>query len=284
MNYRHAFHAGNFADVVKHVVLVRILTYLQRKPAALRVIDTHAGAGLYDLASEEAQRTGEWRSGVGQLASIASASPAGILLAPYRALIADTPPHGPQLYPGSPKFVQALLRPTDRAIFCETQDDVRRSLSRAVGRDRRVKVLDLDGWTALRAFVPPPERRGLVLVDPPFESPDEFTRLANHFCEAFSKWPTGTFLLWYPVKTFAARDAFLSALAARGAGKLLRVELGIAPVTEGAGLTRAGLIVANAPFVLAEEMRVMMHALSAAMARTEGSVEDWTVAPVGAVP
>ncbi len=276
MNYRHAFHAGNFADVVKHAVLVRILAYLQKKAAALRVIDTHAGAGLYDLSGNEAQRTGEWRNGVGRLASIDAASPAGVLLAPYRALIDESS----TIYPGSPKIAQALLRPDDRAIFCETQNDVRASLSRVIGKDKRSKVLVVDGWTALRAYVPPPERRGLVLVDPPFESLDEFSRLADTFGEAFAKWPTGVFVLWYPVKNFAARDAFLAALAVSGAPRLLRIELGIAPVTEDAGLTRAGLIVANAPYVLANEMHVLLPALAGAMAPKGGG--DWSVTPMGA--
>lgn len=280
MNYRHAFHAGNFADVVKHAVLVRILAYLQQKPAAVRVIDTHAGAGLYDLAGEEAQRTGEWREGVGRLASIDEGSPAGKLLAPYRALVGAPTADGSSLYPGSPKIVQAMLRPNDRAIFCETRDEVRASLVRAIGRDRRAKVLEIDGWTALRAFVPPPERRGLVLVDPPFEVPGDFTRLAGVFGEAFAKWPTGCFVLWYPVKSFAARDAFLSELSAGPTEKLLRIELGITPVTADGGLTRAGIIVANAPYTLADEMRVILPALSQAMARDGAG--DWTVAPVGA--
>ena len=277
MNYRHAFHAGNFADVVKHAILVRVLRYLALKPGAFRVVDTHAGAGCYDLGGEAAMRTGEWRDGVGRLGAIAPTSPAGLLLEPYLALLGPTAFTQALTYPGSPKIVQALLRPSDRAVFCETQDDVRAALTRAIGRDRRVKVLGLDGWTALRAFVPPPERRGLVLVDPPFEAADEFDRLATAFGEAIAKWPTGVFVLWYPVKSPAMRDAFLRALANLPKRDLLRIELAVAPMAADSGLTRAGLIVANAPYVLADEMRVMLPALTDAMARGEGA--SWCVEP-----
>ena len=278
MNYRHAFHAGNFADVLKHAVLVRILLYLARKPGAFRVVDTHAGAGSYDLSSEEAMRTGEWHDGVGRLGAIDPTSPAGMLLTPYLALLGKTAFTDPLPYPGSPKIVQALLRPSDRAVFCETQDDVRASLTRAIGRDRRVRVLGLDGWTALRAFVPPPERRGLVLVDPPFEAPDEFARLAAAFGEAIAKWPTGVFVLWYPVKSIAMRDAFLTALADMPKQDLLRIELAVGPVTADSGLTRAGLIVANGPYVLADELRLMLPALADVMSRSDGA--SWCVEPV----
>lgn len=273
MNYSHAFHAGNFADVVKHVVLVRVLLHLAKKPTPFRVIDTHAGAGLYDLAGDAASRTGEWREGVGRLGAIEPDSQAGALLAPYRALIdADL---AAMRYPGSPLLVQRLLRETDRAIACETQPAVRQTLARALGRDRRVKVLEIDGWTGLGAFVPPPERRGLVLVDPPFEATDEFSRMASGFATAFRKWRTGIFLLWYPVKNFERRDAFWTALAASGAPDLLRIEFAIAPVDPAAGLTRTGLAVANAPFTLADEMRVVLPALAGALGR-EGAA-TWSV-------
>ena len=273
MNYSHAFHAGNFADVVKHVVLVRILLHLAKKPTPFRVIDTHAGAGLYDLAGDEASRTGEWREGVGRLGSVDPASEAGALLAPYRALIdVDI---AALRYPGSPLLVQRLLRATDRAIFCETQGPVRQRLARVLGRDRRAKVLEIDGWTALGAFVPPPERRGLVLVDPPFEATDEFSRMAGAFANAVRKWRTGIYLLWYPVKSFERRDAFWAALAASDAPDLLRIEFGVAPVDPVGGLMRTGLAVANPPFMLAEEMRISLSGLAQALGRD--SAATWSV-------
>ena len=277
MNYSHAFHAGNFADVVKHVVLVRILLHLAKKPTPFRVIDTHAGAGLYDLAGDEATRTGEWREGVGQLGATDTESEAGAVLAPYRALIdADV---AALRYPGSPLLAQRLLRDTDRAIFCETQRPVRQHLARSLGRDGRAKILEIDGWTALGAFVPPPERRGLVLIDPPFEAADEFSRMAGAFANAFRKWRTGIYLLWYPVKSFERRDAFWTALAATGAPELLRIEFGIAPVDSAGGLTRTGLAVANAPFTLADEMRIVLPALAQALGRDGAAT--WSVETLG---
>lgn len=279
VNYRHAFHAGNFADVVKHVVLVRILLHLARKDTPFRVIDTHAGAGAYDLAGEEASRTGEWRGGVGRLGAIDRRSAAGELLAPYLALIgADGDP--PATYPGSPVIAQKLMRRQDRALFCETQPDVRAALSGALGRDRRVKVLDVDGWVALGAFLPPPERRGLVLIDPPFESPDDFARLAHGAAAALRKWPTGILMLWYPVKSLAARDGLFSTLLDLDGAQLLRIEFGATPVRADAGLTRAGLIIANPPHTLVEEMRTMLPALGAEMAR--GEPAPWTIGPLSA--
>ena len=277
MNYRHAFHAGNFADVAKHAVLSRILVYLARKPAPFRVIDTHAGAGLYDLAGDAATRTGEWRDGVARLARIDSGSPAGVLLAPYRAIIAAA---GDARYPGSPLIAQALMRPTDRAVFCETQADVRALLLDALGHDKRIKCPAIDGWLALNAFVPPPERRGLVLIDPPFEAVDEFERLADGFNAAFAKWPTGVFVLWYPVKALARRDAFLTRLALTEA-TALRIEFGVGRATPDGPLAHAGLVVVNPPFVLADEMSTILPALAGAM-HQDAKLAHWSVAPLEA--
>ena len=154
---------------------------------------------------------------------------------------------------------------------------MRDRLSRTLGRDRRIKVLELDGWTALGAFVPPPERRGLVLVDPPFEAPDEFERMAAAFANALRKWRTGIYALWYPVKSFERRDAFMALLPA--AAPLLRIEFGIAPVDPAGGLTRTGLLVANPPYTLAEEMRAILPALAPALGR-EGAAQ-WSVETIG---
>ncbi len=201
MNYRHAFHAGNFADVFKHALLARILAYLNRKETPYRVIDTHAGEGAYDLAREEAERTGEWREGIGRLAAGAVESSAADLLRPFLDVVGPCDADGrPALYPGSPLIAQKLTRSGDRLVFCEKHPEAFAALRKRFGRDRRVRTLDLDGWTALGAFVPPPERRGLVLVDPPFEAKDEFATLAKSFAAAHAKWPTGVYALWYPVK------------------------------------------------------------------------------------
>ena len=268
MNYRHAFHAGNFADVVKHIVLARILTYLHEKPAAFRVIDTHAGAGLYDLTGNEATRSGEWRTGIARVMQARFSEAAGNLIAPYLDIVrAFNPQRDLAAYPGSPLVARALLRPQDRMVACEIQPEARKQLIGALRKDTQARVVDLDGWTALPAFVPPNERRGLVLIDPPYESKDEFDRLADGFTEAFVKWPTGIYVLWYPVKERRAADT----LARRVAGamqqtgsapdKCLRIEFSVAPQTADSGLVSAGLLIANPPWTLASDLKVILPEL-----------------------
>src|SRR6201985_1440791 len=214
MNYRHAFHAGNFADVIKHIVLVRILTYLQEKEAAFRVIDTHAGAGLYDLTSEEAERSGEWLTGIARVMQ-ARFSPAAIeLVMPYLDLVrAFNPQRDLKTYPGSPLIARGLLRPQDRLTACELEPNARKKLIEALRRDEQARVVDLDGWLALAAFVPPNERRGLVLIDPPFEAADEFERLPGRFPAALREEATGIYLLWYPVKSRRATETLAQRVA-----------------------------------------------------------------------
>src|ERR1700712_4397272 len=199
MNYRHAFHAGGFADVTKHIVLVRILPYLHDKPAPFRVIDSHAGAGVYDLAGEEARRGGEWLTGFARIMQARFSETVLPLVTPYLDIVrAFNPQRDLVAYPGSPLIARALLRPQDGLVACEVEPKARKRLIDALRRDRQGRVVDLDGWVALPAFVPPKERRGLVLIDPPFEHKDEFKRLAAGFAEAFTKWPTGSYMLWVP--------------------------------------------------------------------------------------
>src|SRR5438270_3219353 len=207
MNYRHAFHAGGFADVIKHIVLVRILLYLHEKPAAFRVLDTHAGAGRYDLTGEEARRGGEWLTGIARIMQARFSEKTLSLLKPYLDVVRAFNPQGAlTAYPGSPLIARALLRPQDRLTACEVEPKARKRLIDALRRDTQARVVDLDGWMALPAFVPPKERRGLVLIDPPFEAKDEFERLAAGFTQAFAKWPTGSYMLWYPVKSRRTTD------------------------------------------------------------------------------
>ncbi|WP_298367240.1 23S rRNA (adenine(2030)-N(6))-methyltransferase RlmJ [uncultured Bradyrhizobium sp.] len=267
MNYRHAFHAGSFADVIKHIVLVRMLTYLQEKQAPFRVIDTHAGAGLYDLTSSEAQRGGEWLTGIARLMQARLSDKALPLIGPYLDIVRAFNPRGElKAYPGSPLIARALLRPQDRLTACEIEPVARKQLIDALRRDAQARVVDLDGWMALPAFVPPNERRGLVLIDPPFEAKDEFERLASAFTEAFTKWPTGTYLLWYPVKTRRATDELARSVAAaaassRPAGKCLRLEFSVAPQETGAGLVSTGLLIVNPPWTLAGELKIILPEL-----------------------
>lgn len=267
MNYRHAFHAGNFADVVKHLVLVRILLYLQEKSAAFRVIDTHAGAGLYDLTGEEAERAGEWRTGIARIMQARFAPDIEALVTPYLDIVrAFNPPRALTAYPGSPLIARALLRPQDRMTACEIADPARRALIAQLSRDKQARVVDLDGYTALPAYVPPNERRGLVLIDPPFEAKDEFSRLAHAFAAAFAKWPRGTYAIWYPAKSRRATDELAQAVAATAdahgeAGRTLRLEFSVAPQTPDGPLHSAGLLIVNPPYTLMGEMKAILPAL-----------------------
>lgn len=290
MNYRHAFHAGSFADVHKHAVLCRILHYLRLKPAAFRVIDTHAGAGLYDLASAEANRSGEWRDGIARVmeadshagahagADAGLPAPAAALLAPYLEVIGALNERDRlKVYPGSPAFARAWLRPQDRLIACELEPQAASALERNLDGDTRIKVLRIDGWTALGAYVPPVERRGLVLVDPPFEEDNDFPRLAHVFAAAHRKWPTGIYMLWYPIKGRTAPDNFAKTLRRLGPGKLLRSELLVAPLSDPSRLNGSGLIVVNPPWTLAGELSVLLPALAALHGRNgKGAFRlDW---------
>lgn len=271
MNYRHAFHAGNFADVLKHAVLMRILAHLMRKDTAIRVIDTHAGAGLYDLKGDAASRTGEWVDGIGRLAE-PLAPEAEAVLAPYRAALASLSPDG-RLYPGSPALIRHALRPQDRASFNELHAETLRDLRRALPRDDRVVSNQLDGYIAWKAQVPPPERRGLVLVDPPFEKDDEFDRLIDGFAIMGRKWPTGTAMLWYPVKAQRRVSLFEASLVESAFPRILVVELHVdEPDAEGP-LAACGLAIANPPWKLDEDLLALLPALSARLGR--GGVARW---------
>lgn len=266
MNYRHAFHAGNFADVMKHAVLARLVDYLKRKPAAFRVIDTHAGRGRYSLTGEEARRSPEWQAGIGRLRAAALPARAAALLAPYLDVVAAENPNGTLArYPGSPLLVRRLLRPQDRLSALELHPADARSLAALFAGDVQARVTELDGWLALNAHVPPKERRGLVLVDPPFELPGEWERLVGGLAGAHRKWATGLFALWYPLKAPREVNGFVAALKATGIARLLRAELLVDTPMPGR-LYGSGLILVNPPYVLEAELRIILPALAAALA------------------
>jgi 23S rRNA (adenine2030-N6)-methyltransferase len=285
MNYQHAFHAGNFADVHKHVVLTRILDYLRQKPAAFRVIDTHAGAGRYDLLAPQAARSGEWREGIGRLFGMSffhagKTDPAQALLAPYLDLVAALNPGGTvRFYPGSPLIVKGMLRPQDLLIACELEPGAAASLQTALRGDPRVKTLAMDGWVALFANIPPKERRGLIVIDPPYEENVEFARLPDALAQAHRKWPTGIYLLWYPIKAREAPDALARRLRRISVPKILRCELSIAPPRAGGALAGSGLIIVNPPFPLERELRAILAVLARLFAPAASSTHafrlDW---------
>ena len=272
MNYRHAYHAGNFADVLKHAVLARILVYLTSKSTPLAYVDTHAGIGRYDLARDEASRTGEWRGGIGRLAP----DPAG-LLAPYLGAVGPRDDEGrPATYPGSPALAQALLRPIDRLVLSELHPEDAGQLRISLGRDKRAHVLVQDGYRTLNACVPPPERRGIVLVDPPFEDRTEFERMADAVLAAHRKWPTGTYMLWYPVKDDAAVAGFLRRLRTALAGTdTLEIELAADRHPSRMGLRGSGLFLINPPYVLAGEVTTLLPHLCATFGGSGAPAWHW---------
>jgi 23S rRNA (adenine2030-N6)-methyltransferase len=278
VNYRHAFHAGSFADVFKHAVLCRILLYLRTKEAPFRVIDTHAGAGIYDLTSPEASRGGEWRDGIGKLLASPLPTPVAELLKPYLEVIDAFNEHGQlKLYPGSPAFARAWLRPQDHLIACELEPSAAAALAHNLRRDVRIKTLAIDGWTALGAYVPPKERRGLVLVDPPFEEDNDFRRLADALGVAHRKWATGIYALWYPVKGRTEPDALAKRLRRLDIGKILRAELIVSSLSDPSRLNGSGMILVNPPWTLAEELSTLLPALAQRLGRDgKGSFKlDW---------
>ena len=279
MNYQHAFHAGNFADVHKHIVLTRVLEYLRQKPAPFRVVDTHAGAGRYDLLGPQAARSGEWRDGIERLFAAPRSGAAGTdsaqaLVAPYLDIVAALNPGGTlRLYPGSPLIVKALLRRQDRLIACELEPSAAASLQVVLHGDARAKALAIDGWMALFANIPPKERRGLIVIDPPYEEGVEFTRLFDTLAQAHRKWASGLYLLWYPIKAREAPDALARRLRRLSVPNILRCELSIARA-EGA-LAGSRLIIVNPPFPLERELRVILPVLRRLLAPMGAYRLDW---------
>jgi 23S rRNA (adenine2030-N6)-methyltransferase len=281
MNYQHAFHAGNFADVHKHIVLTRVLEYLRQKSAAFRVVDTHAGAGRYDLLGPQAARSGEWRDGIGRLFAAPRSGAAGTdsaqaLVAPYLDIVAALNPGGTlRLYPGSPLIVKALLRRQDRLIACELEPSAAASLQAVLHGDARAKALAIDGWMALFANIPPKERRGLIMIDPPYEEGVEFARLFDTLAQAHRKWASGLYLLWYPIKAREAPDALARRLRRLSVPKILRCELSIAPPRAEGALAGSGLIIVNPPFPLERELRVILPVLRRLLAPMGAYRLDW---------
>jgi 23S rRNA (adenine2030-N6)-methyltransferase len=270
MNYRHAYHAGNFADVLKHAVLALVIEHLKLKPAPFRVIDTHAGIGLYDLTSEASLKTGEWQAGIGRVLDKELPADAAAILAPYLAVVREVNGPGPlERYPGSPLIARRLVRASDRLVVNELHPEDYAALEKLFARDAESKVLALDAWTALKSLLPPKERRGVVLVDPAFEQQGELERLVEGLGEAVRRFATGTFLLWYPIKDVKAVAAFRRKIAALALPKALAVELMIRGAEDAQRLNGAGLIVVNTPYTLEARLKVLMPVLVRLLAQGE---------------
>ena len=268
MNYRHIYHAGNFADVLKHAVLARLIVYLQQKDKAFRVIDTHAGIGLYDLSSTEAQKTGEWQDGIGKLMAAALPEDVTAWLAPYLdAVRALNPEGGVKLYPGSPKLTRMLMREQDRLSAMELHPADCETLRDLFEGDYHVRVTELDGWLSLGAHMPPKEKRGIVLVDPPFEIEGEYERLVDGLVKAYRRFPGGTYCLWYPLKKGAPIKDFHEALKQTEIPKMLCAELSVRSDRETTGLSGSGLIIVNPPYTLHDELKAILPVLKSLLAQ-----------------
>lgn len=250
MNYRHGYHAGNFADVVKHVALVAILAHLKKKDAAFSVIDTHAGRGLYDLRDAQPQATGEAQGGIARLADVTADPDTNGALGAYLMLVAEC---GKQRYPGSPLIAAKMLRPQDRLTAIEKHPEEAAILADVLAPFRNAVAENADGYARLLKLLPPPSRRGLVLIDPPFEAADEFEVLARTLSAAVRKFATGTYLVWYPIKSQGAADAFIGEVLAGGVTKALTVEIAVDP--HPTRMIRAGVLVINPPYGFAAQMQ-----------------------------
>lgn len=256
MNYRHAFHAGNFADVHKHVTLLAILDYLLKKPKSFFFLDTHAGGGAYDLNSDDAGRGNEWQAGIGRVYAHSFQSP---LLIRYIQAITRAQQGAGHLhvYPGSPLLATHTLRDIDRRVFIERNAEECVALRKVLRQEHspNTTIDDSDGYDALNRFLPPKEKRGLVLIDPPFEDANEFRQLVDSLRLAAERWPTGIYALWYPLKSGGLVNTFYAALKATGIRKLLLSELWVRPLDTPAGLNGSGLLIMNPPWQLDQQLR-----------------------------
>jgi len=264
LSYRHAFHAGNHADVLKHALLVQVLAYLKQKDKPLLFVDTHAGAGLYDLASPWAQKNREFDTGIGRLLQCGSL-PAG--LQAYVALIRSlNPRRSLQRYPGSPWLAAELLRPQDRARLFELHPAECEALRALFRADRRIKVEQQDGFNALAPLLPPPQRRALVLIDPPYEVKRDYATAVSALQAAWRRFPAGVYLLWYPVVRRASVERLERDLTSSGLRDVLLAELAVAPAS-GGGMQASGLIMVNPPWTLKPELESLLGFLAATLGR-----------------
>lgn len=262
MNYRHLYHAGNFADVLKHAVLALVLAHLRVKDSPFFALDTHAGAGLYDLRAPEAQKTAEAAGGIGALAAREGELPQ--TLTPYMDIVHrfNTDNKTVAVYPGSPLLIQDRLRDDDRMVACELHPEQAAMLGRSLGRDRRVRVETRDGYAALRALLPPPQRRGLVLIDPPFEKPDEFSQMIRSLKEGYKRFSNGIFLLWHPIKSLAPVQDFHAQIRACGIADVMAASLFLRPPEDPALLNGSGLVIVNPPWTLEAALEKLLPDLA----------------------
>jgi 23S rRNA (adenine2030-N6)-methyltransferase len=263
MNYRHIYHAGNFADIAKHVGLLYCLNALKRKDAGFFALDSHAGRGFYDLQAPEAQKSGEAERGVQRL--IVNALGDESLADYFTAIHARRGKRLPR-YPGSPALIAQALRPQDRALFVELLPAEARAAEREIESPGRVRTEIQDGYAALKAFLPPDERRGLVLIDPPYESLDELKMMLQAFAEAYRRWPSGVYLMWYPIRSATQRSMVHARFEALQIPKMLLADMAIHPDDAGLGLAGSGLMIVNPPYGADQFLRDAYGAIHQALA------------------
>jgi 23S rRNA (adenine2030-N6)-methyltransferase len=276
VNYRHLFHAGNFADVFKHAVLMLLLRALHKKDTPICYLDTHAGVGRYDLTAPEAQRNPEYRSGIGRLWEISLSD----ALAEYVEAVRAFNPDGQlRFYPGSPHIARRLLREQDRMILCEKHPEEYQRLREEFSGDAQAAVHERDGFAALKALLPPRERRGLVLIDPSYEQPDEFEQILAALETAHTRWPTGIYAIWLPIKNRVAVTQFYDGLKASGWRKVLAAELMLFPEDTAFRLNGCGMVFINPPWGLEGSLREMLPTLQRHLARAQNGQAsvDWLV-------
>ncbi|MEZ5647535.1 MAG: 23S rRNA (adenine(2030)-N(6))-methyltransferase RlmJ [Alphaproteobacteria bacterium] len=275
MNYRHTYHAGNFADVLKHIVLCRLVGYLTHKDKPFFVLDSHAGRGAYDLGGDEARRTQEAEYGIARILGQSTEAPSEVL--PYLDLVRGMNPssHVITNYPGSPLIIKKLLRTKDRLVAVELHPEDAKDLRRVFRGDPQARVEVRDGYEAIKALLPPPERRGLVLIDPPFERADEFQCLIRVLKEAERRWVTGTYAIWYPIKTRPPVDKFLKALRRFAFKEIWVAELAPFSFDHLERLNGCGLALINPPYTLGIELNRILPWLCRILSREPGA--SWRV-------
>ena len=275
MNYRHAYHAGNFADVVKHALLTLVLAHLKKKDTPFVVVDTHAGVGCYDLGGAESVKTGECQDGVFRLLQ---GGPLPDALESYRQALQAVNPDWPEVrfYPGSPRIARHLLRPQDRMALVELHPEDALALKREFRGDRQVGVHAQDAYIALKALLPPKERRGLVLIDPPFEIKDEFRHIIKGLADALERWPTGIYGVWYPIKDREPVERFLAEAASLGR-PCFAAELFRHRPDDPTRLNGTGMLVLNPPWQLDQGLRALLPLLHDRLGAVGGVDLRWLV-------
>lgn len=262
MNYRHAFHAGNHADVLKHIVMARIIEHLKKKDRPFRVFDAHAGVGVYALDGVEAGKTREWEGGIGKMQA-AFAPEVEALLAPYRKILADLNPDGGFMRcPGSPEVIARLLRAQDRFTLNELHPDDYAALRDNYYIDARAVITGIDATVLMKTNLPPPERRGLVLIDPPYEAKNEKELALAALQYGIRRFANGIFLIWYPVKGEDFAEQVCASFQKLGIAAMLKAELRVRESFAGGGLAGSGLIVVNPPWGLEPELKILVSALA----------------------